>query len=105
MKLTLSKDLRDGLNGRRSNLSSLREKHWRRPIGGSWRGYENMRNIPAGRFVERGEGLPAMAVGTLVFSGPRRVHQRLDETTPEHRQGPERLLALFMSRVSACLLG
>ena len=68
-------------------------------------GYENMRNIPGGRFVERGEGLPATAVGTLVLGGPRRVHQRLDETTPEHRQGPERLLALFMSRVLACLRG
>ena len=38
-----------------------------------------------------------------MFGGPRRVHERLDETTPEHRQGPERFLALLMSRVLACL--
>ncbi len=32
-----------------------------------------------------GEGLLVPAVGTLVFGGLERAHQRLDETTPEHR--------------------
>ena len=68
-------------------------------------GCENMRNIPGGRFVERGEGLSATAIGTLLLGGPRRVHQGLDETTPERRQRPGRLLALFKSRVLACLRG
>lgn len=45
----------------------------------------------------------ATAVGTLVFGGPGRGHQRLGATTHERRQGPERLLALLMSRVLARL--
>jgi hypothetical protein len=47
----------------------------------------------------------ATAVGTLVFGGPGRGHQRLDETTHERRQGLERLLALLVSRGLACLCG
>ena len=65
------------------------------------------------QYFERGRALlprhsistahPATAVGMLLFGGPGRGHQRLDETTHERRQGLERLLALLMSRVLARL--
>lgn len=42
---------------------------------------------------------PATAVGTLVSDGPGKGRQSLGETTPEPRQGLERLLALLLSRV------
>jgi hypothetical protein len=41
----------------------------------------------------------------LLFGGPGKGHQRLDETTHERRQGSERLLALLVSRGLACLCG
>ena len=105
MKLTLSKDLRERVNLSRSNLLPFARNIGGDQSGDRVHGYENMRNIPAGRFVERGEGLPTTAAGTLVLEGPGRVHQRLDETTQERHQRPGRLLVHLMSRVLACLRG
>ena len=103
MTLTLREDLREGVNGlpfqpvfssqKRSEPANVTIVHVATRIAAKCPGTVS-RDV---------RGMLAPTVGTLVFDGPGRGYQWLDETTPEHRQGPERLLALLMSRVLACL--